>query len=293
MAVQQHSQLDERRSAEERPIVSFQVITDTHVRAESEHVHNRNLDKALKDILVNCPDSIGIMHVGDVTDHGLDAEFAELHRILADNAAELPRLLLTTGNHDVGLGIWESRIGRFLKETGMQAPYHDHWIAGYHFIFLGTERGLELFCDLSDEQLTWLEAKLAENSVANKPKFLFLHQPLLDTVGGSFKAQGWYGVTQDERVKEILSNYPNVVLFTGHTHWELEAGYARSVETASMPAMFNAASVAYLWTDLDEHKDGSQGYYVDVYEDKVLVKGRDFTTGTWIPGAQFEVPSRR
>ncbi|MNF05902.1 hypothetical protein D3C80_2057360 [compost metagenome] len=54
--------------------------------------------------------------------------------------------------------------------------------------------------------------------------------------------------------------------------------------------MFNAASVAYLWNNEDVHIDGSQGLYVEVFRDKVLVRGRDFTTGTWIESACFEVP---
>ncbi|MNW66289.1 hypothetical protein D3C74_447440 [compost metagenome] len=53
--------------------------------------------------------------------------------------------------------------------------------------------------------------------------------------------------------------------------------------------MFNAASVAYLWTDEDEHKDGSQGFYVEVYRDHVLVRGRDFTRGEWVEAAQYRV----
>jgi Icc protein len=278
----------EKTNIEEQPIIVFQVITDTHVRADPEHVHNHNFDRALKDIIRQSADSVGIMHVGDVTDHGNDDEFAEVHRILSDNKDGLPKLLWTTGNHDVGLGIWDKRISKFLAETQMTGPYHDQWIQDYHFIFLGTERGLELFCDLSDVQLTWLDDKLAENASLDKPIFLFVHQPLMDTVGGSFKEQGWYGVTQDNQLKGILAKYPQVILFTGHTHWELEAGYARSEDDA-MPAMFNASSVAYLWTDLDEHKDGSQGYYVEVYAHKVLVKGRDFAAGDWIQGAQFRV----
>jgi Icc protein len=279
----------EETNMEEQPIIVFQVITDTHVRADPEHVHNHNFDRALKDIIRQSADSIGIMHVGDVTDNGFDDEFAEVHRILSDNSEGLPRLLWTTGNHDVGLGIWDKRISKFLSETGMTGPYHDHWIQDYHFVFLGTEQGLELFCDLSDVQLLWLDDKLSENASLDKPIFLFVHQPLMDTVGGSFKEQGWYGVTQDNPLKSILAKYPQVIMFTGHTHWELEAGYARSEDHDSMPAMFNASSVAYLWTDLDEHKDGSQGYYVEVYAHKVLVKGRDFATGDWVQKAQFRV----
>ncbi|WP_345773390.1 hypothetical protein [Paenibacillus sp. 19GGS1-52] len=53
--------------------------------------------------------------------------------------------------------------------------------------------------------------------------------------------------------------------------------------------MFNSASVAYLWTNEDEAKIGSQGYYVEVYSHKVVVRGRDFKTGSWVESAEYEV----
>ena len=53
--------------------------------------------------------------------------------------------------------------------------------------------------------------------------------------------------------------------------------------------MFNASSVAYLWTDQGNEKAGSEGFFVEVYEDRVLVRGRDFTTGTWVEQAQFAI----
>jgi Icc protein len=111
---------------EERPLLSFQVITDTHVTSDPEHVHNRNLDRALKDIIANAQDSCGIMHAGDVTDHGFPEEYEELQRIWSENKGQLPELYFTVGNHDVGLGVWESRLSRFLSATGMTSPYHDH-----------------------------------------------------------------------------------------------------------------------------------------------------------------------
>lgn len=281
-----------RRMNENQLIITFQVITDTHVTIDPQHVHNQNLDQALKDIITMSHNSVGIMHVGDVTDHGFEQEFTELHRILSLNEAGLPKITYTVGNHDVGLGNWEQRISNFLSQTGMSAPYHDHWIEGYHFIFLGTEMGLEIFCDLSEEQLIWLDHKLSEHASISKPIFLFLHQPLMDTVGGSYKEQDWYGVTQDKPLRAIVEQYPQTILFTGHTHWELEAGHAMADKQGTMPAMFNASSVAYLWTDDDEHKVGSQGYYVEVYADKVLVRGRDFSAKQWIQKAQFQIDYR-
>lgn len=329
------------KSEDGQPLLSFQVLTDTHVTADGDHVYNRNFGEALRQIRELAPSSAGIMHAGDVTDHGFPAEYAEFRRIWNEHRSGLPDLAVTTGNHDVSPGEWEEQVKRFLEvaglsdsfdagsldfaelsrlweehrdslvemsmlpsyagfdgpndpierflnETGTVAPYHDLWVGGYHFIFLGTERSLMLYCSLSNGQLRWLGEKLKEGS-PDRPTFVFLHQPLKNTVAGSSEAQGWHGVAQDDELRAALAGHPEAILFTGHTHWELETPNAFYDGGGELPAMFGGASVAYLWTDADEHKDGSQGLFVDVYRDRVVVAGRDFGKGEWIEGARYEL----
>lgn len=288
----------------QQPIITFQIITDTHVSEDASHEYNLNFERALQDIAAHGQGSSGIMHIGDVTDHGFPQEYEEMVRIVNKYKAKLPDITFTLGNHDVGLGHWESRLALYEAETGMPGPYHDHWIDGYHFIFLGTEQGLPSFCDLSGQQLQWLEQKLGEQgpggavadprvadeqTVVTHPVFLFLHQPLKDTVAGSLEAQEWYGVTQDQQLRSILAKFPQTLLFTGHTHWELEVDNTMFPGHGRTATMFNASSVAYLWTNEDKHKTGSQGYYVEVYPDRVVVRGRDFMNAAWIDSAQYEV----
>lgn len=304
-----------------KPPLSFQVITDTHVTVDREHDYNKHFEQALLDIASQAPASDAIIHVGDLTDHGFEEEYDEFKRIWSSCEDKLPPLYITTGNHDVGLidasspekvealqrlwdeyksklpslaaipdldnleqENWDNRSSRFLSRTGNKMLYHDHWLEGYHFIFLSTEAGLERYCTLSEAQLEWLEQRLAENAAPDKPIFVFLHQPLKNTVAGSMEHQDWHGVTEDEQLRAILQQFPQVVMFTGHTHWELGSPYTYN---EAKPAMFNAASVAYLWTDEDEYKYGSQGYYVEVYDGKVLVRGRDFVNKSWIEEASF------
>lgn len=200
-----------------QPLLTFQIITDTHVTADPSHEYNLNFERALHDLAHHAQGSSGIMHIGDITDHGLLEEYEEVHRILQLHQAALPEIRYTLGNHDVGLGHWESRLAMYTSRMGMPGPYHDHWIGGYHFIFLGTEEGLPTFCKLSEEQLRWLDRKLGEklvdgHSKPEQPVFLFLHQPLKDTVAGSLESQEWYGVTQDKELRSILSKYPQTLL---------------------------------------------------------------------------------
>ena len=97
---------------------------------------------------------------------------------------------------------------------------------------------------------------------------------------------------QDERVREILKKYPQVYFFNGHSHWDMNSHGNAHLATNDLPNVFNTASVAYLWTSYDnptgEYLRGSQGYYIYVYEDKVLVLGRDFEQEKFIPSACYE-----
>ena len=82
-------------------------------------------------------------------------------------------------------------------------------------------------------------------------------------------------------------------MFNGHTHWTLNSENCMYVDEESLITIFNTASVGYLWQSYykptGEHLDGSEGYYVRVYEDKIAVLGRNFVTGEWISSAQFVV----
>ncbi|MBD8497236.1 metallophosphoesterase [Paenibacillus sp. CAU 1523] len=272
-------------------LVSFEVITDMHITNNKNHVHNKNIEDALRDIIALNPDSSGLMMVGDNTENGTEAEYKELERIFNLYKNDLPETYFVQGNHDVRWSDWGKTSELFAKYTNMKSSYFDVWINGYHFIFIGTEKGLKDYSYLSETQLKWLDEKLAEHASKDKPKFIFHHQPLKNTVAGAnegtLKTNYWYGVRQDTELKKILTKHPQSILFSGHTHWEL--GAKDTMYNAKYATMFNAAATSYLYTDENKSKDGSQGYFVEVYDDKVLVKGRDFSNDRWIPNAQFEV----
>ncbi|OAS18529.1 metallophosphoesterase family protein [Paenibacillus oryzisoli] len=270
-----------------RPILTFVVLTDTHITATLEGTEAQNWERALKDILATAPDCHGIMHVGDITDNGERAEFEVMEQIWRANKEGLPPIHFTYGNHDVRWKDLEGQMSLFREHTGIHNAYYDLWLEGYHFIFLGTEIGLKDCAYLSETQLKWLDQKLSEHEGTEKPAFIFVHEPLLNTVAGSQSEFGWNGIRQDAELKRILAGHPQSIVFTGHTHWEL--GAKETMYNRKYATLFNAASVAYLWTDDDVLKEGSQGFFVEVYEDRVIVKGRDFATKSWVADAEYTV----
>ncbi|MBQ8341463.1 MAG: metallophosphoesterase [Clostridia bacterium] len=206
-------------------------------------------------------------------------------------------------------------------------PYYYINRGGQHFIFLATEYcGTHAY--LSDAQMAWLESKLAEVAADGAPVFIMLHQGLYNTIAGTLGneegtvKQGWDGVIcgsenfelwkaesggnlsdhqkmhgqYEQPLRDLLAQYPSAMMFSGHSHWILESlGNIHEATEAQPNYLFNTASVAYLWTDDDEingghgTSEGSQGYFVTVYENCIEFRGRDFLNGTWIPNAYYRV----
>lgn len=122
---------------------------------------------------------------------------------------------------------------------------------------------------------------------------MFIHQALKNTVSGTRGEMAGYDVIiQDSELREILDAHPNVLVFSGDTHIHLEYPNQALLGGREKPSYFNDGAIGKMssiengaWTDYE----GSQGLCVEVYNDKILVRGRDFANKQWISSAQFVV----
>lgn len=285
---------------EETPIAEFQVVSDIHI-SNAEYISH--FQSMLNDIAQNSPNSCGIFAVGDVVDQGGIPAYWQSLWSTYDAAENVPFLYIGMGNHE-SFGFanptYEQRLQTFLQNlrlpSGTEKPqtaYYDVWANGFHFVFLSSTQN-SAYAFIGDEQYDWLEQVLA-NSPDNRPVFLFMHESMINTVAGSTAEEGWWGLQDDTRLRQILQQYPNAFLFNGHSHWILDSENCM-YGGGDQAAIFNTSSVAYLWHSYDvvggEYMAGSEGYYVQVFKDKVLVRGRNFLTGEWVSSAQFVVDNR-
>jgi 3',5'-cyclic-AMP phosphodiesterase len=297
----------------DKPLLSFPVISDIHVQSWHQTSHDK-LKAALNDLYQINPNADTLIINGDLT-NGLPADYTKLKELMAE-APHPKKVFYTIGNHEFykawfdSNGAWNpasfpngeteaSSIGRFLDLTKEKKVYYDQTVAGHHFIFLGSEQyrqsdpaNLE-DAYLSKEQLSWLKASLSRGAATNKPIFVFLHQPLPYTVAGThFCCVNNRAVVQHEELKQILSGYPQVIFFSGHSHWELKLPQTLVRDSFTM---VNSSSVVQPWTDDNQGgemltaPEESEGLYVEVYPDEVLIQGRDFYRQRWIPEAQFSI----
>ncbi len=275
-----------------KPLAELQVMSDIHINPSDNHIHNKHFAAALADIKKLAPNSIGIFVNGDVADHGQRNEYDALNRLVKAAGEGLPPVYYAIGNHDIcGGQSAEAQIAQFLKGTNndSETVYFEREIGGYRFIFLGGET-VSGNASLSRAQLDWLEETLDKES-DGKPVFVFLHQGIMDMVAGTFQYQGWHGVDQAGQLKKILKDHPEVIMFAGHSHWTLESKQSIKPADEEFPTVLNTSSCAYLWDD-DANKtnigiEGSQGYYIYIYEDRMVFLGRDFVNGLWTSSAQF------
>ena len=157
------------------------------------------------------------------------------------------------------------------------------------------------FCRVED--ITWLETQLELYS--DRRVFLFFHLPLPGTFDLSQNGLGILEpgqICRANEMQELIMSYNNVIWFSGHTHYDLsfEETYdnPNTYQTVDSMTMIHCASCAYTRIpDGEEYlniMEGSQGYIVDVYEKKVVIKGIDFTIGTnggFIANANYVINS--
>lgn len=264
--------------------LAFAVIGDVHN-------NTGNFQTAIDDMRrINNKMDVLIMN-GDSVDQGLDSQYASMKTILEKNASKLPETIIKNiGNHeffdyDHGANSAEdvkSFINKHLDFAGEKSVYHDKWIKGYHFISLGSEDGNTpetgtTKAYLSDNQLMWFKEKLAENYQPKKPIFVFLHQHLSTGIAG------WVGTDQSKRLREILEKYPEVIIFTSHTHASFEVNNV----TLNQPfTMVHTGAISYTFITTSDGKreraNECYGLYIEVFGNKVAVKGRDFNNKNWV-----------
>ena len=278
---------------------SFEVLTDIHIENYNTlPAHVSHLKAALRDINSIASNSKAIFTVGDNTNHGYDENYRILMEIIeSERTKNTPNIYFSLGNHEYMYGgLHSESLKAFINYTKMPNHYYSVEIEGIKYIVLGSDSKV-MSGTISNEQYNWFVSEL-ESVDKNKPTFIFAHQPLKDTVSGSLYSkdpsiQYWYGLDKGEQIKELLKSYPNAVMFSGHTHWNLDSYQPILFGNLQGASYVNCSSVGYVWNDEDKQEPGSEGIFVEVYEDYVLVKGREFVDRKWIANAQFVFPIKK
>ncbi len=292
-------------------LYSFDVISDLHVSENYDSNNGKNVLAAFTDIQNRRASSIGVFTAGDNVNLGKPEEYAVLAKYISDTGLSDMPFYYTVGNHEfyyeqtegaASGEFFDNNWKRFREFAGWEENefYRYAVIDGDYFIFMGEEaRGTFDAADnkqgtadgyFSEAQREWLRGLLNKASSENANAFVFMHQSIDNTVAGSFAGQNWSGINDDDKMQAIIEGYPNTVLFTGHSHWNLHSK-APFINGGTTGASYvNTASCGYLWSDANKGVPGSEGLTVEVYENDIVIRGRDFTNRKWVPAVYACVP---
>ena len=279
-------------------LYSFMAISDVHINESTHPTSTSDFINALNYAKENC-DFTCIC--GDLTNAGTDSELAN-YKSLVDTYAKtdpetgLKLVYAMSGNHEATSGVIP--FDRMTPYTGYPL-YYSFTKGDDVFVMVGTYRFHQSEL-LSIEELQWLYETLEENR--NKRCFVFQH---VFPWGGSGNALGAYTHniftgTRGTVFENLMKHYKNVVLFHGHSHLrfylqELDktANYSsargyRSIHIPSLSAPRDIADSGYT-----EIYAESEGYIVDVYDNYIILNGRDFADtgndGHILPIATYKI----
>lgn len=259
----------------------FAVMSDIHVGRTGWKNRLPNAVEVLKEKQLDA-----VFVVGDVADNGRKDQLREALNTFSPLAPET-NVYYMMGNHDW----WEGNATSFKEVIGQKLNQFID-IKGYPFITIsldGSETNNQIYIYQSTSK-NFLKAALekANKEYPGKPIFVFMHVPLEYTVYGSYAiAPGKESrANNTAAMKEICKGYPQVVVFTGHSHYPL--GDERSIYQKYFTSIHDGNLTAtniedgLLPTNSDRHFSESlniaEGCIVSVNENKdVTVDRINFT----------------
>ncbi len=277
----------------ENCLLSATILSDLHMEGNNTSRHKRvgnvlrAAEKADNDVL---------LLLGDNTMNGQVIEtlcaYGLVNRFFKDE-----KVIVSPGNHDMDTsentnGTFETLYDRFVSmrnsffgDNGNKV-YYSAEEKGYKFIVLGgegrtKEDGKQI---LSNEQLNWLENELAEAAKSGKPCFILNHY-LVYGRNGSRSYANFNIADQNDRLTEILeTSGVRTFYFCGHSHYGVSddsVGTTNNVTYINLPATGNPGN--YSPANEDCGKDGI-GMQMEVYENRVVLRFRNYLTGQWLEG---------
>lgn len=261
-------------------VMSMSVVSDVHIEKLNPTSYQYFYD-ILKNIKAG-KDIDAVAYLGDNVMNGqLLENFYFYSAVKLVNPSD--KQYVITGNHDLGNGErnYENSRMDFIANNklylgnGLDELYYYRVVNGCYIIALASEDENAGEFHMSDEQIEWMKSVLEEAESANAPVIVLSHFPVFE-IGGNDSN----GNPRDYRdLALILNKYDKLLYLYGHRHNELKADSFKEwhgVDIINLPRV----------TEYFEYEPGD-GIVVEVYNDRFLVKGRDFVKGKWVDGLEY------
>lgn len=277
-------------------LYSFGAISDLHVALNT---WNTDFQEALT--YFNDKENIVFTCItGDITNGGKE-DYFQRYKNKKDAYSPNTPVYATNGNHE-----WDNTsFNDTLWDTYMDNKRTCLFTQGNDvFIMLGTEKkGSAKILPSAEKQ--WVELQLEKYS--NCRVFIFCHYFIDGTDNGNYT--GWdkdsvfsTSNANGQWLLGLLQQYKNAFYVSGHSHFKFILQELNS--KANVCNEYNGNEIGYLWhlasiTAPKDVIDGSatsnltaesEGVVVDVYENCILYRGRNFVDKKFLPIAQYIIP---
>ena len=270
---------------------TIQVFSDIHIESKytcanynSHFLSNLNLIKNYDH------ETSGMVFVGDTANTGSPNNYNLIYEYIDSVFENRPTMYPIVGNHELQyFDDYNEAIETYKTHTGMPGAYFSFELAGFKCFALGSE-DTTTHGYMSNNQLNWFKTEIQKLD-KNEKIMIFMHQGIYNTVSGTLPGHGWHGLnTSTSGIRNVIKNYPNAFVFSGHSHQDLNCEQTSLFGAGEEANYINCGSSAYVLNDEREQDYGSTGYFVDIYEDYMILRGRLSIENKWIAAAQFVVP---
>ena len=283
-------------------LYSVGMLSDVHLNTQNSYYSDSfsDFDTALK--FFNQADVAFTFTCGDITENGIEAEFARYKEIVAANPSS--PVYTTTGNHDatqsgINEELWTQYTGYGLTyELSKTLPNG----RTDHYLFLGMS-AWNFSEAYTTANLMWLRSRL--EAYKNERCFIITHLFFPEGAGNMlniYPEGNWLRGVQLNELKTLAAKYVNTIWFSGHSHWKWslqqydddaniyrnqDAGWTVHIPSCAKPSDSDGnpgSSYAR-----QEKKDQSEGAILNVYENHIDVLGVDFISGKYLPIATYRL----
>jgi predicted phosphodiesterase len=302
------------------PLYSFGILSDIHIAHVAGVAWNprEKFDNALT--LFDSKGCAFCIACGDLTNTGLylrtdeskagteylDERQFSAYKSICDN--HTTPVYEICGNHESYYGMpITNNLSLLETYTGKNVLSYTVTQGNDLFILCGQPRDAAV---MSSDDFNWLGTTLEANK--DKRCFVFVHSHIDDNVEGgvedsgnpafarenSIFGNGYWGEANRTNFINLMKQYPNAILFHGHTHIKFEAQEFDSQANYSKENGFHSVHVPSSGTPREvTSEDGtwvareaeSQGYIVDVYDYCVVLNGWDLIGNKPVPLGVYKI----
>lgn len=236
----------------------------------------------------------GMIVNGDIANQSYDYEFANFEDAIENAKVDFP-VYIVQGNHDFD----EEWIKEFAYRTKvLKDKYNinyvsnteygfDFYMGGHHYIGLTVGDKYKINTE-------WLERKIMESEKSGVPTFVLNHVPVTGTL--RFAESGYPSTCSNSAdIKAVYDRHPTVIQYSGHIHAALETDDHTVLVNEDTASYIETSgwmeNLRYIPSTGKKFSTGEQcGRLVEVYADKVVVKGMNLKEEKLIGRGEYVIP---